>query len=55
LVNRVVWYVAPALAGARHTLGALRDLSTASIDRLRRGRLIAVERLGEDLRIEMEV
>ncbi len=55
LVNRVVWYVAPALAGARNTLGALRDLSTASIDRLRRGHLIAVERLGEDLRIEMEV
>ncbi len=55
LVNRVVWYVAPALAGARNTLGALRNLSTASIGQLRRGRVIALERVGEDLRIEMEV
>ena len=55
LVNRVVWYVAPALAGARNTLGALRNLSTASIDHLRRGRVVSVDRLGEDLRIEMEV
>ncbi len=54
LVNQVVWYVAAALAGSQRTLGALADLSTATIAQLRRWKLTSVEQLGDDLRIEME-
>ena len=55
LVNRVVWYQAPAFAGALGTSGALRALSTSSIDDLRRGRVVDVRRIGEDIRVDVEV
>ena len=55
LVNRVAWYVAPAFAGARDTRAALADLSTPSIDALRRGRMVGVRRIGEDVRLDVEV
>ncbi len=55
LVNRIVWYVAPALAGSVGTRGALSELGTATIGALRRGRLVEVRAVGEDVRIEVEV
>lgn len=55
LVNHVVWYVAPAFAGFEGTLGALKGLSTATMSVLRRGRLVDVRRIGEDVRIDVEV
>jgi diaminohydroxyphosphoribosylaminopyrimidine deaminase/5-amino-6-(5-phosphoribosylamino)uracil reductase len=54
LVNRLVWYVAPAWAGGG-ALGAVGALSTPTIDALRRGRLVGVRQLGEDVRIDVEV
>ena len=55
LVNRLVWYEAPALAGGDGTLGALRTLTTPTIGALRRGRVVDVRRIGEDIRIDVEV
>jgi diaminohydroxyphosphoribosylaminopyrimidine deaminase/5-amino-6-(5-phosphoribosylamino)uracil reductase len=55
LVNHVVWYQAPAFAGSDGTAGALRSLSTSTISALRRGRLVDVRRIGEDIRIDVEV
>lgn len=55
LVNRLVWYVAPAWAGAAGTRSALEALTTPSIDALRRGRLVGVQRIGEDVRVDVEV
>jgi diaminohydroxyphosphoribosylaminopyrimidine deaminase / 5-amino-6-(5-phosphoribosylamino)uracil reductase len=55
LVNHVVWYQAPAFAGAQGTAGALKTLSTPTINALRRGRLMDVQRIGEDVRIDVEV
>ncbi len=54
-VNRIVWYVAPALAGSSGTVGALVDVATATIGDLRRARLVDVRVVGEDVRIELEV
>jgi len=55
LVNRVVWYLAPALAGSASGHGAISNWGTASMAELRRGRIRDVRRIGEDVRIEMEV
>jgi diaminohydroxyphosphoribosylaminopyrimidine deaminase / 5-amino-6-(5-phosphoribosylamino)uracil reductase len=55
LVNRLVWYVAPAWAGSSGSRGALADLSTPTIGALARGRLVALRRIGEDVRIDVEV
>ncbi|MEO9181581.1 MAG: bifunctional diaminohydroxyphosphoribosylaminopyrimidine deaminase/5-amino-6-(5-phosphoribosylamino)uracil reductase RibD [Acidimicrobiales bacterium] len=55
LVNHVVWYQAPALAGGSGTLGALKSLTTPTISALRRGRIVDVRRIGEDIRIDVEV
>jgi diaminohydroxyphosphoribosylaminopyrimidine deaminase/5-amino-6-(5-phosphoribosylamino)uracil reductase len=55
LVNRVVWYVAPAIAGAEGGLGALAELATSTMAALRRGRFLHVRQIGEDIRIEMEI
>jgi len=55
LVNHVVWYQAPAFAGNAGTLGALRSLTTPTISALRRGRIADVRRIGEDIRIDVEV
>lgn len=55
LVNHVVWYQAAAFAGGEGTLAALRGLSTPTMEALRRGRIVDVRRLGEDIRIDVEV
>jgi riboflavin biosynthesis pyrimidine reductase len=55
LVNHVVWYQAPAFAGSEGTKAALIGLSTPTIHALRRGRLVDVRRIGEDVRIDVEV
>lgn len=55
LVNHVVWYQAAAFGGNEGTAGALRSLSTSTISQLRRGRLVDVRRIGEDIRIDVEV
>ena len=55
LVNRLAWYLAPAVAGARGTRAALTDLSTPTIGALRRGRVVEVRRIGEDVRLDVEV
>lgn len=55
LVNRLVWYIAPAWAGASHTLGALEHLTTPSMKNLRRGHLVSVRTIGENIRIDVEV
>jgi diaminohydroxyphosphoribosylaminopyrimidine deaminase/5-amino-6-(5-phosphoribosylamino)uracil reductase len=55
LVNHVVWYQSAAFAGAEGTLSALKGLSTPTMDALRRGRLIDVRRIGDDIRIDVEV
>ena len=55
LVQRLVWYVAPALAGLTSALPALASLETETISALRRGRFVAIKRLGEDIRLDLEV
>jgi diaminohydroxyphosphoribosylaminopyrimidine deaminase/5-amino-6-(5-phosphoribosylamino)uracil reductase len=55
LVNHVVWYQSAAFAGANGTLSALKGLSTPTMDALRRGRLTDVRRIGDDIRIDVEV
>lgn len=55
LVNRVVWYVAPAVAGTRETLTATTELTTHTMDALRRGRFVDVRRVGDDVRLEVEI
>jgi diaminohydroxyphosphoribosylaminopyrimidine deaminase/5-amino-6-(5-phosphoribosylamino)uracil reductase len=54
LVNRLVWYAAPAFAGSdgRPALGGLR---TATIAALRRGRIQGIRQVGDDVRIDVEV
>ncbi len=55
LVNHIVWYQAPAFAGSIDSVGALRALRTPTIAALHRGRLVDVRRIGEDIRIDVEV
>jgi diaminohydroxyphosphoribosylaminopyrimidine deaminase/5-amino-6-(5-phosphoribosylamino)uracil reductase len=55
LVNHVVWYQAPAFGGGTGTLDALKSLTTPTISALRRGRITDVRRIGEDVRIDVEV
>jgi diaminohydroxyphosphoribosylaminopyrimidine deaminase/5-amino-6-(5-phosphoribosylamino)uracil reductase len=55
LAQRIVWYVAPALAGLSSALPALASLETETISALRRGRFVAIKRLGEDIRLDLEV
>ena len=55
LVNHMVWYQAPAFAGSQSTISALQFLVTPSIADLRRGRVVAVRQIGEDIRIDVEV
>jgi diaminohydroxyphosphoribosylaminopyrimidine deaminase / 5-amino-6-(5-phosphoribosylamino)uracil reductase len=55
LVNRFAWYLAAAWAGGTSTRAALATLSTPTIGALRRGRVVRVARIGEDVRIDVEV
>jgi len=55
LVNHIVWYQTAAIAGSKGTVGALNNLSTPTIEALRRGHLVDVRRIGEDIRLDVEV
>lgn len=54
LVDRYVVYVAPALFGGDDARPLFAGAGVTTIGDLWRGRLIAVDRVGEDLRLEME-
>ena len=54
LVDRYVVYVAPALFGGDDARPLFAGPGVATIDDLWRGRVVAVDRIGEDLRVEME-
>jgi diaminohydroxyphosphoribosylaminopyrimidine deaminase/5-amino-6-(5-phosphoribosylamino)uracil reductase len=54
LVDRYVVYIAPALFGGDDARGLFTGPGAATIDDLWRGRVVAVDRIGEDLRLEME-
>ena len=43
------------IAGSKGTVGALNNLSTPTINALRRGHLVDVRRIGEDIRLDVEV
>jgi diaminohydroxyphosphoribosylaminopyrimidine deaminase / 5-amino-6-(5-phosphoribosylamino)uracil reductase len=53
LVDRYVLYLAPALAGGDDGPGMLRGPGVATIGDLWRGRIVSVELLGPDLRVEV--
>jgi diaminohydroxyphosphoribosylaminopyrimidine deaminase/5-amino-6-(5-phosphoribosylamino)uracil reductase len=54
LVDRYVLYLAPALFGGDDARGLFAGPGTATIDDVWRGRIVSVERLGDDLRIDLE-
>ncbi|MEO6318173.1 MAG: bifunctional diaminohydroxyphosphoribosylaminopyrimidine deaminase/5-amino-6-(5-phosphoribosylamino)uracil reductase RibD [Acidimicrobiales bacterium] len=54
LVDRYVLYLAPALFGGDDATGLFRGAGAASIDDVWRGRISAVSRLGDDLRIDLD-
>jgi diaminohydroxyphosphoribosylaminopyrimidine deaminase/5-amino-6-(5-phosphoribosylamino)uracil reductase len=53
LVDRYVLYVAPALVGGPGGLPAIAGHAAPTIDALWRGRFESVERIGDDLRLEV--
>ena len=55
LVDRYVLYLAPALFGGDDARGLFAGPGAATIDDVWRGRIVSVERLGDDLRIELEM
>jgi diaminohydroxyphosphoribosylaminopyrimidine deaminase/5-amino-6-(5-phosphoribosylamino)uracil reductase len=54
LVDRYVVYLAPALFGGEDAMGLFTGPGAATIEDLWRGRIVGVERLGADLKIEIE-
>jgi diaminohydroxyphosphoribosylaminopyrimidine deaminase/5-amino-6-(5-phosphoribosylamino)uracil reductase len=54
LVDQYVLYLAPALFGGDDARPLLDGKGVSTIDDIWRGRIISVERLGDDLRIELE-
>ena len=54
LVDRYVVYLAPVLFGGEDGLGLFSGRGAATIDDVWRGRIVHVERLGGDLKIEIE-
>ena len=54
LVDRYVIYLAPALMGGDDGKPVLAGPGAATIDDAWRGRIVSVERLGPDLRVELE-
>jgi len=54
LVDRYVLYLAPALAGGDDWRPLLAGPGAATIDDVWRGRIVSVDRLGDDLRIDLE-
>jgi diaminohydroxyphosphoribosylaminopyrimidine deaminase/5-amino-6-(5-phosphoribosylamino)uracil reductase len=55
LVQKITWFQAPALAGGASNHHVLPGLATTTIDELRRYRLVEVTRIGEDIRLDLEV
>jgi diaminohydroxyphosphoribosylaminopyrimidine deaminase/5-amino-6-(5-phosphoribosylamino)uracil reductase len=53
LVDRYVLYLAPALAGGEDGRPLMGGPGAATVGELWRGRVVALERLGEDLRVDM--
>jgi diaminohydroxyphosphoribosylaminopyrimidine deaminase/5-amino-6-(5-phosphoribosylamino)uracil reductase len=53
LVDRYVFYLAPALAGGDDGRPAFAGAGAPTIGEFWRGRIVSVERLGEDLRVEV--
>ena len=53
LVDRYVLYVAPAFFGGDDARGLFAGAGAPSIDALWRGRILSVDRLGDDLRLEV--
>jgi diaminohydroxyphosphoribosylaminopyrimidine deaminase / 5-amino-6-(5-phosphoribosylamino)uracil reductase len=54
LVDRYVVYLAPALFGGDDARGVFAGPGAATMDDLWRGRFVGVQRLGDDLRVELE-
>jgi diaminohydroxyphosphoribosylaminopyrimidine deaminase/5-amino-6-(5-phosphoribosylamino)uracil reductase len=54
LVDRYVLYLAPALFGGDDARGLFAGAGAPTIDGVWRGRLVSVEQLGPDLRVELE-
>ena len=54
LVDQYVLYLAPALFGGDDARALLAGPGAATIDDVWRGRITSVERLGDDLRVELE-
>ena len=54
LVDRYVLYLAPALMGGSDAPGIFEGAGAASLADLWRGRIVSVEQLGPDLRVELE-
>ncbi|MBK6670031.1 MAG: bifunctional diaminohydroxyphosphoribosylaminopyrimidine deaminase/5-amino-6-(5-phosphoribosylamino)uracil reductase RibD [Actinobacteria bacterium] len=54
LVDRYVIYLAPALFGGGDARGLFTGPGVYTVDELWRGRFLSVERVGDDLRVEME-
>ena len=54
LVDRYVLYLAPALFGGDDARGLFAGPGVPTIDDVWRGRIVATERLGDDLRIDLE-
>ena len=54
LVDRYVLYLAPALAGGDDGRPLLAGPGAATVGDIWRGRIVSVDRLGDDLRLEVE-
>jgi diaminohydroxyphosphoribosylaminopyrimidine deaminase/5-amino-6-(5-phosphoribosylamino)uracil reductase len=54
LVDRYVIYLAPALFGGEDAPGLFTGPGAATIGEIWRGRIVNVERLGEDVKVEIE-
>ena len=54
LVDRYVLYLAPVLFGGDDARGVFAGPGAATIEDVWRGRILSVNRLGDDLRIDLE-
>lgn len=52
-MDRYVVYLAPALFGGADGRGLFAGAGAPTIDDVWRGRIVSVERLGDDLRVEV--
>ena len=53
LIDRYVFYLAPVLSGGDDGRPVFAGLGAPTIEEFWRGRLVSIERLGEDLRVEV--